>query len=160
MAARRLTLLTVLALVAGARPASADITAFLGLSPTPDTHSARGLAFGIGLLIVGFEFEYASLSEDELEGSPSLKTGSGNVLLQTPIDLGGVQLYGTIGGGFYRERLIERQETQFATNVGGGAKIRLLGPLRLRADYRIFRLVGDPLNDVYHRFYVGANLTF
>jgi len=39
-------------------------------------------------------------------------------------------------------------------------KIRLIGPLRARFDYRVFRLRGEPLYDVVHRFYVGANLNF
>lgn len=143
-----------------ARPASADITGFLGFTPTPETHGARGFAVGFGVLVVGFEFEYSSVSEDEEDALPSFKVGSGNILLQTPIEVSGVQLYGTIGGGIYRERLIERQETSFATNLGGGAKIRLAGPLRLRLDYRLFRLTGDPLHETYHRFYAGANIGF
>jgi hypothetical protein len=82
------------------------------------------------------------------------------VLIQTPLDVGGFQLYGTIGGGVYRERLVEHQETHFTSNLGGGAKIRLLGPLRLRLDYRLFRLQGNPLHSTYHRVYAGANLAF
>jgi len=140
--------------------AAADITAFIGVTPTPENRAARGFAFGFGLLIVGFEFEYASTVEDRVEGLPSLRTGSGNVLLQTPIEVSGVSLYGTLGGGLYRERLASRQETSFVTNVGGGAKIRLVGPLRVRLDYRLFRLRGDPLHQTYHRLYAGANLGF
>ena len=41
-----------------------------------------------------------------------------------------------------------------------GAKIGLLGPLRVRVDYRIFKLLGSPTHDMYQRFYVGANLNF
>ena len=33
-----------------------------------------------------------------------------------------------------RERLLAIQETHFTSNVGGGAKIRLAGPLRVRLD--------------------------
>ena len=44
-------------------------------------------------------------------------------------------------------------------NTGGGVKFSLIGPLRVRADYRVFTLKGDPLHDVVHRIYVGANLT-
>jgi len=143
-----------------ARPASADITGFFGFSPTPETHSARGFAVGFGVLVVGFEFEYSSVSENEEDGLPSFRTGSGNILVQTPIEVSGLQLYGTIGGGLYRERLEDRQETSFTTNLGGGAKIRLVGPLRLRLDYRLFRLTGDPLHQTYHRFYAGANIGF
>jgi hypothetical protein len=140
--------------------AAADVTAFLGITPTPENRAARGFAFGFGLLVIGFEFEYANTVEDGLEGLPSLQTGAGNVLLQTPVEVSGVQLYATAGAGLYRERLLERQETSFATNVGGGAKIRLAGPLRLRLDYRVFRLQGDPLHQTYQRFYAGANLGF
>ena len=140
--------------------AAADITAFIGLTPTPDNRAVRGVALGFGLLIVGFEFEYANAVEDALEGLPSLQTGSGNVLVQTPVEVGGFQLYGTVGGGMYRERLLLHQETQFTTNLGGGAKIRLAGPFRMRVDYRVFRLNGSPLHSTYQRFYVGANLAF
>jgi hypothetical protein len=140
--------------------AAADVTAFVGISPTPENRVLRGASIGFGLLIIGFEFEYATLVEDEAAGSPSLRTGSGNILLQTPVEMSGVTLYATTGGGGYRERLLTRQETSFATNVGGGAKIRLAGPLRLRVDYRVFRLQGDPLHSTYQRFYVGANLSF
>lgn len=142
------------------RAAAADVTAFLGITPTPENRALRGFAVGFGLLIVGFEFEYANTIEDAAEGLPSLQTGSGNVLLQTPVEVSGVQLYGTIGGGLYREQLLTLRETNIATNVGGGAKIRLAGPLRLRLDYRLFRLRGDPLHQTYQRFYAGANLAF
>ena len=121
---------------------------------------ARGFAIGFGLLVIGFEFEYANLSEDELEGIPGLQTGSGNILLQTPIEVSGFSFYGTAGAGMYRERLVIRQETHFASNIGGGIKVRLVGPLRVRADYRVFRLQGDPLLETYQRFYVGGNLAF
>ena len=56
--------------------------------------------------------------------------------------------------------LADDAETSTSVNVGGGAKIRLAGPLRLRLDYRVFRLQGSPRHDVYQRFYAGANLRF
>jgi hypothetical protein len=145
-------------LAATAVPARADITAFLGLSPTPENHGVKGFGVGVGLLIVGFEFEYANLSEDTFEQLPGLKTYAGNVLVQTPTP--GFQLYGTVGAQGYKESLGNFDETHFGTNIGGGAKINLVGPLRVRLDYRIFRLQGEPLHDVYQRFYVGANLKF
>ena len=140
--------------------AAADITAFIGVTPTPEYRAVRGVAFGFGLLIIGFEFEYSNAVEDALEGLPSLQTGSGNILVQTPIEVSGIQLYGTAGGGMYRERLLVQQETHFSTNVGGGAKIRVAGPLRLRIDYRVFRLQGRPLHQTYQRAYAGVNLGF
>ena len=84
----------------------------------------------------------------------------GNVLLQTPFAIMGFQPYFTTGGGIYRERLDTRQETQFGVNTGGGVKISLLGPLRARVDYRVFRLKGDPLYETVHRVYAGVNLKF
>ena len=160
MRRRLIALAAMMLMLALPRNAAADLTAFIGLSPTGETRSARGVAVGFGLLIIGFEFEYSNLIEDEDNLSPGLMTGSGNVLVQTPIEVAGIQFYGTVGGGFFRERLIEQQETHFATNLGGGAKIRLVGPLRLRLDYRLFRLRGSPLYETYQRFYAGANLKF
>jgi hypothetical protein len=145
-------------LAASAAPARADITAFLGLSPTPDNHAVKGFGVGVGLLIVGFEFEYANLTEDTFEELTGLKTYSGNVLVQTPTP--NIQLYGTVGAEGYKETLGNRDETYYGTNIGGGAKINLIGPLRIRVDYRIFKLQGEPVHDVYQRFYVGANLKF
>lgn len=142
------------------RPAAADLTAFIGITPTPENRAVRGVALGFGVLVIGFEFEYSNAVEDALEGLPSLATGSGNLLVQTPVEVAGIQLYGTVGGGIYRERLLTQQETHFTTNVGGGAKIRLAGPLRLRLDYRMFRLQGTPIHTTYQRFYAGANLGF
>jgi hypothetical protein len=152
--------LTLVLLAASASPARADITAFLGVSPTPQNHALKGFGVGLGLLIIGFEFEYANLSEDTFEQLPGLKTYSGNVLVQTPIEVKGTQLYATAGAEGYRETLNAAQETHVGTNIGGGAKIRLLGPVRVRLDYRIFKLQGSPLHSVYQRFYVGGNLKF
>ncbi|MEZ5284429.1 MAG: hypothetical protein R2712_06400 [Vicinamibacterales bacterium] len=156
----RLAVMAGLAVLVSVRPAAADITAFLGVTPTPENRIVRGLSGGLGLLIIGFEFEYANATEDEEALLPGLRTYSGNVLLQTPVEVSGVQLYGTAGVGLYRERLLDASETSTAVNLGGGAKIRLLGPLRLRLDYRVFRLQGDPINQNYQRFYAGANLAF
>jgi hypothetical protein len=155
-----LLFLMCVVVVGSSREAAADVTAFIGITPTPQNHAMRGFAFGFGLLVIGFEFEYANAAENETDGLPSLQTGSGNVLFQTPVEIKGMQFYATTGGGVYRERLATVGETHIATNVGGGAKIRLAGPLRLRLDYRVFRLQGDPLHQTYQRFYAGANLAF
>lgn len=150
--------LAALALVVmSAVPARADITAFIGLSPTPENHAVRGFSAGVSLLVIGFEFEYAQISEDDTEALPGLRTYSGNVLVQTPTD---TQLYATIGAGGYRENLGPIQETHVGVNIGGGIKIPLAGPIRVRADYRVFQLRGAPVHSTYQRFYVGGNLAF
>lgn len=147
-----------LLLLTTATPARADITAFLGTSRNPSAHTVRGGAFGIGLLVVGFEVEGAAHTENTLKSVPGLKTGMGNVLVQTPT--GRTQLYGTVGGGIFRETLGTSSETNIATNIGGGVKIGLAGPLRLRADYRVIHLRGTPRYATVQRFYVGANIKF
>jgi opacity protein-like surface antigen len=139
-------------------PASADVTAFLGTASTPSTRALKGFAAGFGVLVVGFEFEYASASEDAESSAPSLSTGMGNVLLQTPFAIARLQPYFTTGAGVYRERLGQRQETSVGVNVGGGVKISIAGPLRLRLDYRVVSLRGDPMHTRVHRVYAGANL--
>jgi hypothetical protein len=142
--------------------AHADITGFLGVTTTPANRPAKGFAIGAGLLIVGLEFEYANTSEDVVEAAPALHTFMFNGLLQTPFPIAGMQLYATAGGGVYRETLstIDSQETNVGINVGGGAKISLLGPLRLRVDYRVFTLKGSPQHSNVQRFYAGVNLKF
>jgi opacity protein-like surface antigen len=147
-------------LLACPAPAFADATAFLGVTPTPDSRAARGLAIGITVLVVGIEFEYSDTSEDLEAAAPSLRTGMANVIVQTPIAIGGLQFYGTAGGGVYRERLADIQETHLGANIGGGVKVSLLGPLKLRLDYRLFTLRGTPLHSKPQRVYAGLNLSF
>ena len=140
--------------------ASADVTAFLGSTPTPSTRLVKGFAAGMGLLIAGFEFEYATTNEDLLKAAPGLRTYMFNGLLQTPIPIGGLQFYGTAGGGVFRETLGAGSETNVGINVGGGVKMSLAGPLRLRFDYRVFTFGGSPLHSKPQRFYAGLNLKF
>jgi hypothetical protein len=150
----------VIALVLLPSTASADITAFLGVNPTPANRPVRGIAGGAGLLIVAFEFEYAHTSDDLDEDAPRLRTYMVNGLLQTPIPVAGMQFYATAGGGAYRESFGALSETHVGINVGGGVKMTLAGPLRLRLDYRIFTLQGDARHPRPQRFYAGLNLKF
>ena len=151
----------VVALVAiAAQPARADATAFLGANTTPANRPVKGFAVGMGLIVVAFEFEYATTSDDVAATAPALKTFMGNVLVQAPIPIFGFQPYFTTGGGIYRETLGAHQETGPGTNVGGGVKMSLAGPLRLRVDYRLFKLGSGALNSPAHRIYAGLNLKF
>jgi hypothetical protein len=140
--------------------AAADLTAFLGASSAPSTRPMKGFAIGTGLLIVGFEFEYAHANEKLEKGAPSLRTFMFNGLLQTPIPIAGMQFYGTAGGGVFRETLDRNSETNLGIDVGGGVKMTLAGPLRLRLDYRVLTLRGSPLYSNPKRFYAGINLKF
>jgi opacity protein-like surface antigen len=153
----------LVALLGSGSRAYADITAFLGVTPTPSTRSARGIAVGLGLVIVGFEIEFSSTAEKTgsgTSGAPSLTTGMFNGYVQMPVAIKRMRFYGTAGGGIYRERLGSVQETNVGINVGGGVKVNLVGPLRLRLDYRVFQLRGHPLHAQSQRLYAGLNLTF
>jgi hypothetical protein len=174
MRLRRLLPLLCLVLAATSRPAFADATLFIGTTNVSNSDNAsrqttKGFAIGAGLLVVGIEFEYAQTGEDVERFGPSLRTGVGNVYVQTPVPIAGLQFYGTTGGGLYRERstaepVTDLTKTGFASNTGGGVKISLLGPLKARVDYRIFKLLGDKPRENWRstvqRFYAGVNLGF
>ena len=154
--------LTALALTLFApRTAFADATLFLGANTSPANRTAKGVAIGGGLLIVGFEFEYADTTDDVTAAAPSLKTGMGNMLLQSPVAFAGIQPYVTVGGGVYHEELgTTISNTGFGVNTGAGLKISLVGPIRLRVDYRVFSLRNGALTTPAHRIYAGLNLKF
>ena len=150
----------VFVLLSAVRPAFADLTTFVGATQTPSTRTVRGAALGLSLIIVGFEFEYADAPENQVTGTPSLRSGMFNMLVQTPFGFSGLQFYGTIGGGMYRERLDAHHETGVGGNIGGGVKMNLAGPFRMRLDYRLFTLRGSPFHNKPQRVYVGLNLAF
>lgn len=161
MRLRRLLPLACLLLAVFTRPAFADGTLFLGTITTPANHVTKGFAIGAGFVVVGVEFEYASTKEDPQNAAPSLKTGMGNFYLQTPVPIAGMQFYWTTGSGGYRERLgTTHQETNLVFNTGGGAKVSVFGPLKVRLDYRVLKLRGSPLFSTVHRLYAGLNLGF
>ena len=160
MTSVRASAVAFLLVIACAQPARADITAFIGANTTPANRPARGVAVGMGLLIVGFEFEYSNTSDDPTVGAPSLTTGMANVLLQTPVAFMGLQPYLTAGAGAYRETLGTHEDTSVGVNTGAGVKISLVGPLRLRVDYRVFKLGSGALSSPAQRIYAGLNLKF
>src|SRR4051794_9107711 len=156
----RTAALGVLLLAVTSVPARADITAFIGANTTPANRQVRGAALGFGVLVIGVELEYAYTPDDVAAVAPSLKTGMGNVVLQTPVAFMGFQPYFTTGAGIYQEELGLHSDTGVGFNAGGGVKVSLAGPIRLRVDYRVFKLGSGALNSPAHRFYAGLNLKF
>ena len=156
----RAAALAVLFCAVPATPALADITVFIGANTTPADRQVRGVALGAGLLVVAVEFEYAVTTDDPTSPAPSLKTGMANVLFQTPGAFMGIQPYFTTGTGVYREEFGTHHDTSVGFNTGGGAKITLMGPVRLRVDYRLFKLGSGASSSPAHRVYVGLNLKF
>jgi opacity protein-like surface antigen len=157
---RSATLVALLLVLGAARDARADVTGFVGANTTPANRLTEGFAVGAGLLIVGFEFEYANTPDDPKAVAPALQTYMGNVLVQTPFPIMGFQPYLTTGGGIYNESLGTHSDTSFGTNLGGGVKLSLVGPVRLRIDYRVFNLGSGALNSPVQRVYAGVNLKF
>ncbi len=150
-------LLVLAGLLGRPAPASADITFFYGFTPTPSVQSVRGVSAGVSMLIIGFEFEYAMSREDTTNPAPGLQTGMFNALIQTPTN---ISLYATIGAGVYREDLGPSHVTNFGTNIGGGVKFPLFGPLKVRVDYRVIALRGTPQVNRVQRLYAGVNWAF
>jgi len=139
----------------------ADVTLFTGANNTTANRPTHG--FSIGMLFmktVGFEVEYASALEDPALGAPLLRTGMANVVVETPTAVKGFKFYGTTGIGIYREKFVSSRFNQLGLNIGGGIKMTLAGPFRVRVDYRIFRLRGSPQESDPKRLYVGLNVAF
>ena len=155
-----LTVSLIIVSLASTVPASADLTGFVGVNTTPSSRPVRGFGAGLSLLMLGIEFEYSDAALKDTTG-PRLQTGMANLLAQTPFVIKSrLQFYGTVGAGLYREKVGVLQVTNRATNAGGGVKIALSGPVRLRIDYRTFRLLGTPTHRQQHRLYSGLNLGF
>jgi hypothetical protein len=149
--------LALAGLVATPTRAEADITFFLGFNPTPHVQSVRGVSAGVSMLIIAFEFEYALTREDPADAAPGLQTYMFNALITTPTN---VQLYATVGAGVYHETLGPASITNVATNIGGGIKFPLFGPIKARVDYRVFALRGAAHVSRPQRIYAGINWAF
>jgi hypothetical protein len=142
-------------------PFQLDGTVFVGPTMVPTARRSVGFAFGGGGSAVRYEIEYASSVSDPAKSAPSVHTAMANLLVQSGGPIPSVRFYGTAGFGFYGESFENgRGNTDTGTNVGGGAKITLAGPLRLRLDYRGFFFRGTAAHSKPQRLYAGINLGF
>jgi opacity protein-like surface antigen len=146
-------------LLGTAAPAYADFTFIIGSNNTPTKRTVKGFSLGGGGMIAT-EFEYANNGENIDEATPGLRTFMGNMLVQTPFPVAGFQPYATAGIGYYRERLDTFEESGFVFNSGVGVKRNIFGPLKVRLDYRVLKLRGEPLHSSVHRIYSGIHLAF
>ena len=141
--------------------AFADLTAFAGSESVQARWTTRGIALGFSLRLIGIEFEYAGAPGDPPTRVASLETGMINLLVHTPLDgLRRFQFYGTFGAGVYRARLDTSESRNAGVNAGGGVKVTLAGPFRLRLDYRRFALRGARRGRPPQRVYAGLTLAF
>ena len=147
-----------------------NITAFAGVAVASGPHQANGVAVGLKPEPgpVSFEFEYSRSRRDPVAGVRAIETLACNILVQPSRQRSRFQFYGTLGVGLYAPLhdlshprgggVHQSSEPDSARNVGGGAKVTLAGPLKLRMDYRAFFLAGGESNQ--HRFYVGIAAGF
>jgi hypothetical protein len=157
-----LVVLTISSGRAAAQPAElpVNLTAFAGLAMAPDPHAALGVAVGVRPRPgpVSLEFEFSRSRSDPASGVPAIMIFAGNILIQLPAQGSRFQFYGTFGGGIYFQLFDHHSgEPDDAPSFGGGVKVTLAGPLKLRMDYRAFRLA--PMAGEYHsneqRLYTG-----
>jgi len=138
------------AAVAQTPPPDVNLTAFVAAAMAPDAHAARGIGVGArpqpGPLSI--EFEYCRGRSDPMTGMPSIVTFAANLMVQVPVRRR-LQLYGTVGVGFYViQSDLDTSEGNDGPNFGGGVKLALAGPVKLRIDYRAFHLA--PIDGDYH----------
>jgi hypothetical protein len=160
---KRLLLIPLAALTALAltpAPAAADATAFFGAATTNMTRPASGFAIAVKVIVVGIEFEYAHMDERTSSALPGINSSLFNVVMSTPTK---IKLYLTAGGGLTHETLGAGTAWGFGTNIGGGVKLPLAGPLRVRVDYRIISVHGTvpgAVDKPQQRIYAGINFAF
>jgi hypothetical protein len=152
-AGRVLAPLMMLGLSAGAAVAQTptgpvNLTAFAGAAMVPDAHAVSGIGVGVRPQPgpVSIEFEYSRSRSDPTRPVPAIVTLAGNFLVQVPVRQSRFELYGAFGVGFYvlQPDPQSGEDADSAWNFGGGAKVTLAGPLKLRIDYRVFRLAASP----------------
>ena len=129
--------------------ASADITAFLGSDHDAVERAwSRASPSASGLLIVGVRIRVRATptriwSRRRRDCGRSCSTVCCRRRSRSP----GCSSTAPPAAACYRETLsTSSSETNFGINVGGGVKMSLAGPLRLRLDYRVFTLRGTPLH--------------
>jgi hypothetical protein len=137
-----------LSLGAGPSTARADATVFVGGLASGSMRSINGVSIGLfppqTAGMGGFELEYARTVKGDTMSR--IDTLGGNVVLQSMVFARRLQMYGSLGAGMYGETDVDgRGSGEVASgNFGGGVKVHVGGPLRLRFDYRIFMLGHAP----------------
>ena len=146
-----------------AAPAYADLNLFAAVS-TP-TGPSFGWSFGRADEPVGFEVEYAGLPSSR-DTRRSIGTFGASAIIQLPPMDNGARWYGTVGLGMYGLSLPNGDGSGGETrNAGLGVKLPLDGRLKIRIDYRYFRLrAGEPgmhsRHTDSHRLSAGLTVTY
>ena len=150
-----------LLLAAIAAPARADVTAFIGANTTPANRQVRGARARLRPARSSASSSSTPTRPTiRAPTAPSLKTGMGNMLLQTPVR---VLRHSAV---LHDRRRHLSREARRAPGHGLRPEHRrrreglARRPVRLRVDYRVFKLGSGALNSPAHRIYAGLNLKF
>lgn len=147
--------------------ARADVTMLVGPMLVGGPRPSVGVAYSYCPSVVGFEIEYLGT----LGGVSAADSPAGGIfasLIVQPATTSNLQFFAIGGFGIWSEKFANGDGTGGldAKNIGGGVKIRLAGPLRLRLDYRLF-VLGDlqdgdrgPTTKYPQRFSAGLQLVF
>jgi hypothetical protein len=144
-------------------PAYADLNAFTSLAT--GTRPTFGWSFGRANEAVGFEVEYAGFPSAR-DARPLIGTIGASAIIQMPPRHNGIRWYGTVGFGIYGESLADRGGSSGNNRNGGvGVKLPLAGLLKVRVDYRYFRLHADepgtrPQHTDSHRLSAGLTIAY
>lgn len=117
--------------------ARADATVLVGLTSVEGLRPSLGWSFSYRPSAVGVEVEYLTTTP----GNYSAGGIFGSVIVM-PVTISNVQIFVLGGVGVWGEGFKGGKRTGVlsAANVGGGVLVGLVGPVRLRLDYRLFRL--------------------
>ena len=149
-------------LLAGALlPSSAramEATVFLsGASPSSTWGSGAGGALSLGLFsVAGVEVEGAHQSLET--GNGGISTLSGRAFLSP--SFGRIVPYVGLSAGLRHETALSGSDWGTTRGVFVGAKLKLPGGLRLRAEYQWVHLPEDALVPMDRRYYGGVGLAF
>ena len=132
--------LVALLVLASATPAYSDGTLFFGGITAGAVRPTADVAIGVVRSVGGFELDYAQTTGAGTLARHSIGTFGVNLVLQTPPRANGLQFLGFVGFGLYGETTgiggPGSGEVLYKT-IGGGTKVPLAGPLKVRLDYRV-----------------------
>ena len=117
--------------------ARADATVLVGLKSVEGLRPSFAWSFGYRPSAVGVEVEYLSTRPGDYSAG-----GIFGSVIVIPVTIAKAHIFVVGGVGVWGEGFEGGKRTGVlsAVNVGGGVLVDLTGPLKLRLDYRLFRL--------------------
>jgi hypothetical protein len=135
-----------------------ELTGFLSRgSPGVDWGTGYGGTFTTGWFhVVALEAEYAH--QPGANPGVSIDSFTGDALLAPPI--GFVTPYGGVGVGLYHQSTLSDSDTGTLRALILGAKVKVVGLIVLKVEYRRMDLSSSALVPFHHRVSAGAGISF